>query len=110
MDYTGFKFSKQSILKDSKSRLKQNLVRKKRIIVTDNTYKETYNICDGKCALCNSTNVVLHHIEYRSKGKEFINDISNCIMLCTEHHLLVHSNKHKWQKILKDIRKELKDV
>lgn len=109
MDYSGFKFSKQeSILKDSKSRLKQNLVRKKRIVVSDNTYKETYKICDGKCALCNSTNVVLHHIIYKSQGKEFINDISNTIMLCTEHHLLVHSNKHKWQPILLKIRKELK--
>lgn len=75
----------------------------KRIMVTDKTYEKVYERDNGRCRLCGSSNIQLHHIVYRSESKELINELTNCIMLCTKCHQLVHSNKHKWQPKLKEI-------
>ena len=69
----------------------------KRIFVSKETYQKVFERDKGKCRLCGNTNIELHHIKYRSERKDLINEPSNCIMLCTEHHRLVHSNKHYWQ-------------
>lgn len=82
-------------------------VSKKRIVVSDETYKQVYNRDNGICQLCASPNDIhLHHIVYRSESKDLINEPSNCIMLCSECHRKVHSNKHKWQPILQKIVEE----
>lgn len=78
-------------------------VSKKRIKVKDEIYDEVYKRDKGRCRLCGSANVQLHHIIYRSEDKSKINDVSNCIMLCTKHHAEVHSNKKYWQQKLKDL-------
>lgn len=51
------------------------------------------------CQLCGSTNwLEIHHIMYRSQGGN--NDERNLIRLCKQCHMLVHSNKKKWQEFL----------
>jgi len=81
-------------------------VSSKRIIVTKEIYNKVYERDKGCCRLANITcngRLELHHIVYRSENKNLINELSNCIMLCNRHHRLVHSNKHLWQPILKEI-------
>jgi len=78
-------------------------VSKKRIFVKKQIYDIVYERDKGKCRLCENTQVELHHIIYKSENKNLINEPTNCIMLCTKHHKLVHSNKHYWQPILKEM-------
>jgi len=81
-------------------------VSSKRITVTKETYNKVFERDKGKCRLADTTcngALELHHIKYRSEAKELINEPNNCIMLCNRHHRLVHSNKHKWQPILKEM-------
>ena len=81
-------------------------VSKKRITVTEETYNKVMQRDKGKCRLLDCTcygKLELHHIRYRSEAKNLINEPTNCIMLCTTHHKLVHSNKHYWQPILKEM-------
>lgn len=80
-----------------------NKVSNKRIFVTKETYNKVYERDKGRCRLCGSNQIQLHHIVYRSEDKKLINEPSNCIMLCTKCHELVHSNKHYWQPKLKEI-------
>lgn len=78
--------------------------KKKRILVTSDTYNKVYERDKGRCQLCGTyNNLQLHHIVYRSENRKLINEPSNCIMLCMNCHNLVHSNKHKWQEKLKNI-------
>lgn len=78
--------------------------KKKREIVSKETYEEVNERDKGRCRLCGLfNNLQLHHIQYRSERKDLINEPSNCIMLCINCHHLVHSNKHKWQEKLKNI-------
>ena len=83
-----------------------NKVSKKRIFVKKDIYEQVYERDKGRCRLldknCNG-GLELHHIVYRSENKNLINEPTNCIMLCMEHHKLVHSNKHYWQPILKEM-------
>lgn len=76
-----------------------------RKIVSDTTYHLVLDR-DIECRLrdnkCNGR-LELHHIVYRSEDVNLIDEPNNCIMLCTYHHKLVHSNKHKYQPILKEI-------
>lgn len=101
--------------------LKRNLARNrgirkvssKRVYVKPEIYNKVIErdnyCCKLKNEQCNGV-LELHHIVYRSENKNLINDINNCIMLCTFHHKLVHSNKHYWQNKLKEIiRKEVKN-
>lgn len=69
----------------------------KKINVKKEIYNKVYERDKGRCRLCGRTDIQLHHIYYRSERKDLINDINNCIMLCTECHKKVHSNKHYWQ-------------
>ena len=81
-------------------------VSKNRIIVKKEIYQQVYERDKGKCRLQNGTcegGLELHHIVYRSEDKKLINEPTNCIMLCIKHHKEVHSNKHKWQPILKSL-------
>ena len=83
-------------------------VSNKRITVTEETYNKVMQRDNYKCKLLDSTcygKLELHHIQYRSEAKDLINEPSNCICLCTYHHKLVHSNKHYWQPILKEMMK-----
>lgn len=78
----------------------------KRITVTEETYNKVFKRDKGRCRLLDCTcygGIELHHIRYRSEAKELINEPTNCIMLCNAHHRLVHSNKHLWQPILKEM-------
>lgn len=53
----------------------------------------------GRCRMCGtSENLHEHHIAYRSEGGT--NDEHNLIVLCAEHHDLVHANKRRWQPVL----------
>lgn len=93
---------------ECKNCLKRNLVRNngikkvgdKRVKVKKEIYQKVYQRDNGVCRLCGKANIELHHIRYRSERKDLINDEKNCIMLCTECHQKVHSNKHYWQPIL----------
>lgn len=86
-------------------------VSNKRIIVTEETYNKVMQRDNYKCRLAHVTyngvscngGLELHHIRYRSEAKDLINEPTNCICLCTAHHKLVHSNKHYWQPILKEM-------
>lgn len=101
---------------DCKNCLKRNLMRNKpikkvgkhRVFVKKEIYQQVYVRDKGKCKLLDNTcegGLQLHHIVYRSENKNLINEPSNCIMLCTKHHKEVHSNKHYWQPILKEVIK-----
>ena len=78
-------------------------VSKNRIFVKKEIYDKVYERDKGKCRLCGSNQIELHHIVYRSENNNLINEPTNCIMLCTKHHRLVHSNKHDWQPKLKEL-------
>ena len=57
-----------------------------------------------KCRLCGTPfNLNEHHIVYKSEDRKLINEPTNLIVLCTKCHALVHSNKHYWQPILKEM-------
>ena len=81
-----------------------NKVSKKRITVKEETYNKVMQRDNCRCRLCGtSLNLQLHHVIYKSEDKSKINDINNCIMLCVEHHVLVHSNKKYWQPKLLEL-------
>jgi hypothetical protein len=40
----------------------------------------------------------LHRVVYGSQCGKY--EVGNCVQLCAEHHLLVHSSKSKWQPVL----------
>jgi len=84
-----------------KTRLKP--ISKKRVCVSKKTYNQVYERDNGRCRLCGNNIIELHHIYYRSERKDLIDEPSNCIMLCNEHHRLVHSNKKKYQPLLLEI-------
>lgn len=93
--------------KNAKNTLKTRIkpIAKKRVFVSKETYNKVYERDNGMCRLCGSKNVHLHHIVYRSESKALINEPSNCILLCEEHHRLVHSNKRKYQPMLLEMNK-----
>lgn len=54
---------------------------------------------DGSCRFCGANyGLHLHHVVYRSQGGK--HEESNLILLCNEHHALVHSNKKRWFPVL----------
>lgn len=78
-------------------------VSNKRITVTEETYNKVMQR-DKCCRLCGTSfNLNEHHIVYKSEDRKLINEPTNLIVLCTKCHALVHSNKHYWQHILKEI-------
>lgn len=51
------------------------------------------------CQLCGSSNYLhIHHVYYRSQGG--LTTPKNLIRLCEKCHMLVHSNKKKYQPML----------
>ena len=51
------------------------------------------------CQLCGSTyGLNRHHIRYGRVGRKTY--FGNIIVLCSKCHMIVHSNKRKWQPIL----------
>ena len=82
-------------------------VSKKKIKVSHETYMKVYNRDNGICQMCGSNqNLNLHHILYRSQRRDLIDEPTNCIMLCSQCHELVHSNKKKYQPMLLEIMEE----
>lgn len=76
---------------------------KKKVKVSKETYQKVYERDKGICQLKDKNcqfGIELHHIIYRSEDKSKINNPNNCILLCSYHHKLVHSNKHYWKPIL----------
>lgn len=56
---------------------------------------------NGRCRVCGDRyHLAPHHIKYRSEGID--HSPENLIMLCGEHHQLVHSNKRIYQPVLKE--------
>src|SRR5688500_8798468 len=53
----------------------------------------------GVCRFCRLVGyrMEVHNIEYRSQGRR--DTQANLILLCDEHHRLMHSNKKKWQPL-----------
>ena len=87
-------------------------VSKKKKTVSEETYKKVYERDKGICRLKDkncSYGLEYHHIIYRSEDKSLIDVANNGIMLCVYHHKKVHSNKHYWQPILKDIIKSIEN-
>lgn len=87
-------------------------VSKKKKRVSEETYKKVYERDKGICRLKDkncSYGLEYHHIIYRSEDKSLIDVANNGIMLCVYHHKKVHSNKHYWQPILKDIIKSIEN-
>ena len=78
-------------------------VGKKRVTVSRKTYDEVYERCNGRCAICSTTqNLHLHHIDGR--GKDKTDNPNNCIMLCNHCHLnVVHKNNKYWRTKLKEM-------
>ena len=56
------------------------------------------NMC-AYCGRC-TNDLAPHHIKYRSEGVD--HSLNNLVLLCGEHHDMVHSNKNKWQPMLKE--------
>ena len=78
---------------------------KHHIGVTPKTYHTVFIRDQGRCALCADDrveNLHLHHIKTRSH-KALINDPDNCIMLCSQHHRIVHQDMTYWAPILTGI-------
>lgn len=54
---------------------------------------------DRCCRYCGTTqNLHVHHIYYRSGGVD--HQPHNLIVLCHEHHTLVHSDLRRWRPLL----------
>ena len=92
-----------------------NKINKKRKTVSQETYEEVFHRCNGRCAICGTTqNLSYHHIKYRSERPDLIDDPDNGIMLCDEfanncHKGKVHKNKKYWQPILLEMNEKLKN-
>jgi len=63
---------------------------------------------DKCCIMCGSYNwLQVHHVKYRSQGGK--HELDNLVLLCKEHHDLVHSNKRKFVPILEEYIKNKKE-
>lgn len=53
-----------------------------------------------RCRYCGSGSARLevHHVKYRSEGGK--DEVDNLMLLCSDHHRLMHTSKRKWQPIL----------
>lgn len=64
------------------------------------TYEKTIKLYDGRCAICGSTDIQLHHIRYGGLYGGRKTYMGNVIPLCKKHHDLVHTNKKKYMSML----------
>lgn len=80
-------------------------VAKHHIGVSKDTYNSVFIRDQGRCAICGDDrieNLHLHHIKTRSH-RSLINDPNNCILLCSQHHRVVHEDMNYWVPILTGI-------
>ena len=76
--------------------------------VSKSTYEKVMKACHEQCVLCGRPYPLqAHHIVYRSEDRKLIDEPSNMVMLCLDHHLLVHTNKKYWKPILLEISEEI---
>jgi 5-methylcytosine-specific restriction endonuclease McrA len=63
--------------------------------------EEIYKRDGNVCRLCGKQGfgMGVHHIRYRSESG-CTNDPWNLVLLCEEHHKLMHSSKDSWQPVL----------
>ncbi len=81
-------------------------VSKNKIKVSHETYIKVFERDGGVCQFCGTNqDIHAHHILYRSQRKDLIDEPINLILLCEEHHRLVHSNKKKYQPMLLEMMK-----
>ena len=66
-------------------------------------YQKTIDIYNGKCALCGSNQIHLHHIRYGNLRGGRKTYLGNVIPLCERHHRLVHTNKKIYMPMLIDM-------
>lgn len=66
-------------------------------------YQKTIDIYNGKCALCGSNQIHLHHIRYGGLYGGRKTYLGNVIPLCERHHRLVHTNKKVYMPMLIDM-------
>jgi len=79
----------------------------KRLQVSNETYTQVFEACNGMCVLCGTKqNLELHHI--LGRGKDLTDEPTNCVMLCRDcHHGKVHQNLKHYRPILLEITKEI---
>lgn len=71
-------------------------------------YQRTYDIFNGKCALCGSNQIQMHHIRYGGLYGGRKTYMGNVIPLCKKHHDLVHTDKHYYMpKLIEIVNKKL---
>lgn len=63
-------------------------------------YQTTIELYNGRCAICGSTNIHLHHIRYGGLYGGRKTYLGNVIPLCERHHREVHTNKKKYMPML----------
>lgn len=83
----------------AKERTREKARPRKKANTLDPLLRKKVRARDGNvCRYCGQRGEQVHHILYRSQGGP--DCPNNLILLCTEHHMLVHSNKRHWQPIL----------
>lgn len=72
-------------------------------------YQETHRLFNGKCAICGSNQIHMHHIRYGGLYGGRKTYMGNVIPLCKKHHDLVHSNKNYYMpKLIEKIDNKIK--
>lgn len=81
---------------------KQRTKKKTKSNVPGTTRQKVFERFRHMCAYCGRSGrgLHVHHIKYRSEGVD--HSLDNLILLCQEHHDLVHSNKKFWQPLLRE--------
>ena len=71
-------------------------------------YQKTIEVYNGRCAICGSSEIHLHHIRYGGLYGGRKTYLGNVIPLCKMHHDLVHTNKRKYMpELIKMIDEKL---
>jgi len=74
-------------------------------------YQTTYELFDGKCAICGNNQIQMHHIRYGGLYGGRKTYLGNVVPLCKTHHDLVHTNKKYYMpKLIEIINKKLKKL
>lgn len=75
--------------------------------VPGSTRRRVFERYRHMCAYCGRSGrgLQIHHIKYRSEGVD--HSLNNLVLLCHDHHRMVHSDKRKWQPLLKSLSARL---
>lgn len=74
-------------------------------------YQVTYDLYEGCCAICGSTQIHMHHIRYGGLYGGRKTYLGNVIPLCERHHRMVHTNKSLYMpKLIEMIDRKLSEV